>query len=101
MDGGEILRGAGFSAAGIAFYGLKWWQMHNDRLMQRAAEAHSRGSRFTITGRKRRHSGVPEDEHMASWIRGQRWMLKWLATPFFALWTGLWLAEFIRGLLAH
>jgi hypothetical protein len=101
MDGGEVLRGAGLSAAGIAFYGVMWWQTHNDRLMQRAAEASWRGSRFTITGRKRRLSGVQEDEHMASWIRGQRWMFKWLATPFLAVWTGLWLTEIVRGLLAH
>jgi hypothetical protein len=101
MDGGQVLRGVVLSAAGIAFYGVMWWQVHNDRLMQRSAEAWHRASRFTITGRKARRSGVQQDERVASWIRGQRWMFKWLATPFMAVWIGLWLTEIIRGLLKH
>jgi hypothetical protein len=89
MNGGEVLRGVGLSAAGVAIYGVTWWQMHNERLMQQAAEAWWRSSRFTISGRRRLPSGVQEVVHLASWIRGQRWMFKWLVTPFFVVWIGL------------
>jgi hypothetical protein len=101
MDGGDVLRGVGFSAGGIAFFGISWWQVHNDRMMRRAAESWWRQSRFTITGRRARRSGMPKDEHMASWIRGQRWIFKWIISPFFAVWVGLWLTQIIRGLAAH
>jgi hypothetical protein len=101
MDGGQVLQGVGLSAAGMAFYGAMWWQMDSDRLMHRSAQAWWRSSRFTITGRNLRRSGVQKDEHMASWIRGQRWIFKWLMTPFMAVWIGLSLTEIIRGLLAH
>jgi hypothetical protein len=95
MDIGKVVEGVGLAAWGVAFYGLMRWQVRDDHRMRRLAESRWWWDR-RLKGRLRRGE-ISKDEHFDSFIKGQRFIVNWVFTPFIAIFVALGLALAILG----
>jgi hypothetical protein len=96
MDVGKVVAGIGLCAWGIGFYGLARWQVRDDNRMRRMA-----ASRWWFDRRvkgKLRRGEISKDEHFDSFIRGERFLVKWVLPPFIAVFVALAVTLAIQGL---
>jgi len=96
VNAGKVVEGIGLCVAGVVFYGVARWQVGNDKYMRRMAESRWWWDRRTV-GRLRRGE-VSKEEHFDSLIRGQRFLVRWVFTPFIAIFIALALTLAVRGL---
>jgi hypothetical protein len=99
MHVSEVARDFGLAAFGLALCLFMRWQVRDDDRMRRAAASRWRWDRRTKG--KLRRGEISMDEHIESWIRGQRLIVKWIATPFMAIWVLAWIAGAIHVLISH
>jgi len=94
MNVGNIAIGAGLAGWGIALFALSRWYVRDDARLLRAAK-----SRWWLDRRQRkiRSGEVSQEEWFTNWIRGQRAMVKWVATPFLALWLIICVGTIVHG----
>ena len=93
VDAGEIGIGAGLAVWGLTFYiGTKWYVQDDERLRRMAP------SRWWLDRRSANKRGLTQDEWFDRWALGQRQLVRWVVTPFLAVWLLLCVAEVARGL---
>ena len=100
MDVGKVVEGIGLCAWGRAFYGLARWQVRDDNRMRRMADSRwwlDRRLDRRVKGRLRRGE-ISKDGTFDSFIRGQRFLVKWVLPPFIAVFVALAVALAIQGL---
>lgn len=95
MDVGTVAEGVGLGAWGVGFYSLARWQVRDDNRMRRLAESRWWWDR-RLKGRIRRGE-ISKDEHFASFIKGQRFIVKWVFAPVTAIFVALALTIAIHG----
>jgi len=95
MDIGRVVEGAGLAAWGVGFYGLARRQVRDDRRMRRLAESRWRWNRRLK--RRLRRGEISKDEYFDSFIKGQKFIVKWVFTPFIAVFVALGLTLAILG----
>jgi hypothetical protein len=99
MKAPEFFLGLGLAIFGIVSYGFCLWYVRDDGRMRRMAESRWWLDRRTV--RKLRTGEMSRDQWFARWARGQRAIVKWAFTPFFALWIALCVATVVHSFTGH